>query len=162
MNTDTRETVVHAAEGEPWHCNDCGKVQQVASNHNSNGWYWVQLRPGETPVYLCIGCFGLYDQDWPDYVGTHESSAWRGGSWEGKWLWALPADYFERRAAFLLLPHWDFASSGWKLVTHDGQTLGWVAGYPGDVRKNGLYRALDAHREPLPDGGPMSLPYAMG
>ncbi|MFD8648661.1 hypothetical protein [Streptomyces mirabilis] len=166
MTADTRKAVVNAAAGEPWRCHDCGEWQELKTSrgrswYSNAGWYWAQLHPGEEPVHLDASCFESYDIDWPDYIGTHESSAWQGGSWEGKWLWALPADYFERRDAYRRLPRWERTASGWDLVDSTQQILGRIEGYPGDNRKRGLYRALDARREPLPDG-PMTAPYAMG
>jgi hypothetical protein len=151
---------------EPWSCHDCGKQQQLVTHngnefYSSSGWYWVQLHPGEKPVYLDMGCFNSYNEDWPEYDGTYENSPWRGGSWEGKWLWALPADYFARRAAYRLLPRWEQTGNGWKLVAHDGQILGRVEGYGSDARKRGLYKALDADRHPLTDT-PMWAGYARG
>lgn len=149
MNADTRKATVSAAHGEPWRCRDCDKQQELVTSgsrswYSNSGWYWVQLRPGQKPVYLCIGCFDSYNDDWPDYVGTHESSPWHGGTWEGKWLWVLPADYFERRDAYRRLPHWERVADGMKLVDQHDQILGRVRGYAGDARKKGLYQALDA------------------
>jgi hypothetical protein len=140
--------------GEPWSCNDCG-IQQKPVTHNgksfysSDGWYWVQLRPGAKPVYLDMGCFNSYDQDWPDYVGTHESSAWQSGEWEGKNVWALPADYFERRDAYRNLPRWEPFGDGMKLVTRHQQILGYIQRYTGDIRFKGMYQPLDADRNKL-------------
>lgn len=145
---------------KPWSCHDCGKQQDAITNngqtyYNSNGWYWVQLRPDEKPVYLDKGCYDSYDQDWPDYVGTHESSPWQGGSWEGKWLWALPADYFERRDTYRKLPRWEAHGEGYRLVTHDHRVLGGIQRYTGDVRKKGQYRLVGADWRTLPGSEPM-------
>jgi hypothetical protein len=152
---------------EPWTCHDCGKQQQLVTHngksfYSNSGWYWVQLHPGEKPVYLDMGCFNSYDQDWPDYEGTHETSAWRGGEWEGMWLWVLPSDYFARRDAYRILPRWEMAGDGWRLVTHDNRILGYLKGYTGDVRKKGMYEQLDADRNRLPDSEPMPFTYAKG
>ncbi|MFE0472381.1 hypothetical protein ACFW2V_12275 [Streptomyces sp. NPDC058947] len=149
----------------PWVCHDCGTEQGLIATPrgpilNSSGWYRVQLRPDEKPVYLDKACFDSYDDDWPDYVGTHESSPWQGGEWEGKWLWVLPADYFVRRDAYRRLPRWERDGSGYRLVTEDGWILGLVQGYGGDARKRGLYKPLTADREPI--GEPMTLTYAKG
>ena len=138
----------------PWTCNDCGEQQQLVTHngkscYSSNGWYRVQLRPGAKPVYLDMGCFNSYDEDWPDYEGTHETSAWRWGEWEGKGLWVLPADYFERRDAYRRLPRWETDGSGMKLVTHHQQILGYLKRYTGDVRWKGMHQPLDADRNKL-------------
>lgn len=141
----------------PWACHDCGEEQEVVTGsggrswYSNSGWYWVLLHPEGPPVYLDKGCFDSYDQDWPDYVGTHESSPWQGGSWEGKWLWVLPADYFERRDAYRALPRWERAGDGYKLVTRHNQTLGFIRAYSGDLRWRGMYQPLDADRNKLGD-----------
>lgn len=149
-----------------WVCHDCGAEQGLIATpqgplHNSSGWYRVQLRPGENPVYLDRQCFDAYNDDWPEYDGTHENSPWQGGTWEGKWLWVLPADYFARRDAYRLLPRWQQTRNGFKLVTYDNRILGLIEGYGIDVRKRGLYKALDADRNPLVDT-PMWAGYARG
>lgn len=146
--------VMTATNEKPWICNDCGEQQESVTHngksfYNTNGWYWVQLRPGAKPVYLDSGCFGAYDEDWPDYVGTHETSAWQWGEWEGKGLWVLPADYFERRDAYRKLPHWETDGSGMKLVTHHGQILGYVTRYTGVPSWRGIYHPQDADRNKL-------------
>lgn len=152
---------------KPWSCRDCGKEQRLVTHggtpfYSSDGWYWVQLHPGEKPVYLDMSCFAAYDEEWPDYQGTHETSAWQWGEWEGKGLWVLPADYFERRDAYRRLPRWERTGDGWRLVTHDDRVLGSLRGYPGDVRRRGLYQPLDADGNKLPDSEPMSFTYAKG
>src|SRR5688500_751402 len=98
---------------EPWSCHDCGEKQELKTAkggrtwYSNAGWYWVQLHPGEKPVYLDLECFESYNKDWPDYDGTYESSPWYGGEWQGKFVWVLPADYFARRDAYRLLPRWE-------------------------------------------------------
>ncbi|MGW9067946.1 hypothetical protein ACWGQT_00640 [Streptomyces yangpuensis] len=163
MNATTREDVVEAAAEEQWSCNDCWKHQERKhwrgrTWYDNSGWYRVLLRPDAEPVHLCERCFRAYDEDWPEYVGTWESSAWQSGSWEGKWLWALPADYFERREAYRKLPRWGRTHYGWELKSENGIVLGRLEGFPGDARKKGLYRPLDSHGRALHDGSPR--PYA--
>lgn len=146
---------MNAINEEPWSCHDCGVQQKLVTHngqsfHNSNGWYWVQLHPGEQPVYLDMNCFNSYDQNWPDYTGTHETSAWRWGEWEGRGLWVLPENYFVRREAYLRLPRWEMGGSGWKLVTHDNRVLGRVERHGSSIREKAMYRALDADWKPVP------------
>lgn len=152
---------------KPWSCRNCGKEQSLRTEngrswYSSNGWYWVQLHPGEEPVYLDLSCYYDYESQWPDYVGTHESSPWADGSWEGSWCWALPADYFERRDIYMKLPQWELTNGGERLITYDEQILGYVQGYPGDMRKQGQYRPQDSDRQTLPGTRLMGLAEAKG
>jgi hypothetical protein len=138
----------------PWTCNDCGARQKLHTQgkqswYSSDGWYWVQLRPGAKPVHLDMGCFNAYDEDWPDCVGTHESSPWQWGEWQGNGLWVLPVDYFERRDAYQKLPHWETVIDGMKLVTHHQQILGYIKRYTGAARYTSMHQPLDADRNKL-------------
>lgn len=140
---------VDTSADKPWRCNDCGTKQELTTHngksfYSSSGWYRALLHPDGKPVHLDTACFDSYNDDWPDYIGTHETSAWQWGQFEGKGLWVLPADYFERRDAYRRLPRWKAVGDELALVTHDGRTLGRLTRYTGEARRTGVYQPRDA------------------
>jgi hypothetical protein len=62
--------------------------------------------------------------------------------------------------AYPRLPRWETTGQGSKLVTHDGQILGWVERQGNGVIRKRLFRAFDERGQLMSGGVPMSMLFA--